>query len=100
MPRLDVYRLRDSGRTLVVDVQAELLASLETRMVAPLIPLISAPPPIKGLNPVFTIEGADHVMLTQQMAAVPRRELGHALQSLTAEHNTITSALDQLLVGF
>ena len=100
MPRLDVYRLRDGGRILVVDVQAELLASLETRMVAPLIMASATAAPIKGLNPVFSIEGRDYVMLTQQMGAIPRRQLGRPVLSLAAEHNTITQALDQLLVGF
>ena len=100
MPRLDVYRLRDGGRMLVVDVQAELLVSLETRMVAPLLPADATTAPIKGLNPVFTIEGTDYVMLTQQMGAIPKRQLLRPLLSLTAEHDTITRALDQLLVGF
>jgi hypothetical protein len=48
MLRLDVYRLRNAGRALIIDVQAELLASLETRMVAPLIRMISAPCPSKA----------------------------------------------------
>ncbi len=100
MLRLDVYRLRNAGRALIIDVQAELLASLEICMVAPLIRVILVPLTIKGLNQVVTIEGADFVMLTQQMTALAMLELGRALLSLTAEHHAITRALDQLLVCF
>ena len=37
MARFDVYRLADGG--LVVDLQADLLSDLKTRVVAPLLPL-------------------------------------------------------------
>lgn len=69
-------------------------------MVAPLLPERSAPRPIGDLNPVVDIGGERHVLLTQALASVPRRELGPVLGQLAAERDAITRALNTLFVGF
>lgn len=97
MARFDVCRI---GNSLVLDVQANLLDSLATRVVVPLIPEARAPKPIRDLNPVFEIEGASHVMAMQALAAVPVKELRRTGLSLAAQQNAITKALDVLLTGF
>lgn len=84
----------------MLDVQADLLAHLATRVVVPLLPEDAAPPPISDLNPVFEVKGRRHVMVTQALSAVPVRELRRAVTSLDAQHDAITHALDLLLVGF
>jgi toxin CcdB len=100
MARLDVYRGPGrSGRFYVVDIQADLLADLATRVVVPLIPESSVRKVAAGLNPVFEIEGERHVMLTQAVATVPRRELRHAVMSLDKHHHTVLRAMDVLLTG-
>lgn len=100
MARLDVYPMpgRRTGG-YVVDVQADLLSDLATRVVAPLVPRDSAPLPIRDLNPVFDILGQPHVMLTQAMAAVPVRELRAPVASLAGAHDAVLRALDVLMVG-
>ena len=101
MARLDVYPLPGSGgRGYVLDVQADLLAHLGTRTVVPLLPVDTVPPPIRDLNPIFVINGATYVLLTQAIATVPGKELGMRVMSLAAEHDQITRALDMLLLGF
>ncbi|PLK24235.1 CcdB family protein [Novosphingobium sp. TH158] len=98
MARFDVCRMAGSG-LLVVDCQADLLADLNTRVVAPLLPVHSAPKPARNLNPVLEVEGERHVMMTQQLSAVERRELGARVGSLAEHEREIVNALDFLLTG-
>jgi len=97
MARFDTYRL---GDTLLLDVQADLLDGLNSRMVVPLMPLDNAPKPADRLNPVFSIGESDFVMVTQYMAAVPIRELGQPVGSLAHDFERIRAALDMLFDGF
>ena len=100
MARLDVYRGPErSSRIYVVDVQADLLADLMTRVVVPLIPEASGRKVAADLNPVFEIEGQPHVLVTQAVATVPRRELRQVVTSLSEHHDTVLRALDVLLRG-
>ncbi len=101
MARFDVYsRPGTGGDGYVVDVQADLLHDLSTRVVAPLLPPGIAPKPARNLNPAFEINGEPYVMLTQFIAAVPARELRAPIVSLAARGDDIMRALDTLLVGF
>jgi len=97
MARFDVYALKSGG--LVLDCQADLLSDLNTRFVVPLLPLDEAPRPARQLNPVFVIEGRDHVMVTQFCAAIAVSELGEGVVSLQSEHARILNALDLLISG-
>ena len=84
----------------MVDVQADLLSDLHTRVVVPLFPSANWPPVIARLNPVFEIAGEPHVFVAQSIATVPRRELGPSVGSMAAYRDEITFALDVLLTGF
>ena len=96
MAQFDVHRL-SKGR-LAIDCQADLLDYLGSRFVVPLVPIDEAMP-AKRLNPVFNIEGRDHVMLTEAAAAVRARELGEVVTSLAGHSFEITGALDVLISG-
>ncbi len=100
MARHDVHPMPGKGDGYVIDVQADLLAQLATRTVVPLLPEDGAPTPINDLNPVFEIRGRRHVLVTQAIASIPRRELKRAVASLAEHRDSITRALDILLVGF
>ncbi|UUX49871.1 CcdB family protein [Nisaea acidiphila] len=97
MARFDVYANPDGGYLL--DVQADLLDALNTRVVVPLIPLGAAPTPAKGLNPVFEIRSGPHVMATQFLSAVPCSILGEPVANFLRSDTEITNALDMLLTG-
>lgn len=99
MPRFDVY-VAPGGVGYVLDVQADILRDLNTRVVVPLLPLSDAPQPAKGLNPVFQVADEPHVMVTQFMAAVPRTLLCKTVSNLTSQDSEIMAALDMILVGF
>ncbi len=100
MARFDVHAMPGQRPGYLLDVQADLLDRLETRVVVPLFPETEAPPPIAGLNPVFDIQGQRHVMLTQSIATLRRRDLGKAVLSLDDQHQRIMNALDMLLTGY
>ena len=100
MARFDVYPAPSRAtRGYVLDVQADLLADLGTRVVVPLLPPDIAPRPARGLNPSFEVAGAPHLMMTQFLAAVPEAELKRPTQSLAAHRDDIARALDILLTG-
>lgn len=99
MARFDVYANRQ-GAGWLLDVQSDLIASLNTRVVVPLLPVDEAPLPAERLNPVFAVEGVRIVMLTQFMAAVPASELSAAVSSLDRERDAILSAIDFLHQGW
>lgn len=99
MARFDVYEnLAGAGHLL--DLQTDLLSGLNTRIVAPLLPLDIAPHPAARLNPVFEIGQERVAMVTQFPAAVPASELKKRAGSLAHEHDAIVGALDMLFSGF
>lgn len=99
MARLDLYRLPGMEGYLL-EVQADLMAILSTTVVAPLLPLASAPKPITRLNPIFDVNGGRYVMVTQSLSAVARKELGGIVATIDRRHEyDVTNALDMLLSG-
>ena len=100
MARFDLHQRPGRLGGYVVDVQADLLSDLQTRVVVPLFPSANWSPVMDRLNPVFAVAGEPHVFVAQSIAAVPRRELGPAVGSVAEHRDEITLALDILLTGF
>lgn len=83
----------------LLDVQADLLDILNTRVVVPLV-LASAMGKEAGqLNPKFKIKGVSVVMSTAEMAGVHTRSLGEKVTSLKTKRDEIIAALDLLFTG-
>lgn len=99
MARYDVFAA-PGGTGYLLDVQADVLAQLNTRIVVPLMPRGAAPIPAKRLNPIFEIGAEAHVMVTQFMTAVPRALLRGPVTNLAAQDSEIMAALDLVLIGF
>ena len=99
MARFNVY-VNPHSSGYLLDVQADVHSHFNTRMVVPLLPIDHAPKPANILNPLFSIVGEQHVMMTQFMAAVPVKVLQSAAFSVSDRHNEIVAALDLLLHGF
>jgi len=97
MAQFDIFELRSGG--LVIDCQADILAGINTRFVAPLNLPDDAPPGRARLNPVFQVDGEQRVMVTQFAGAVSVSELGRKVMSLGREEYVIKNALDMLLSG-
>jgi toxin CcdB len=83
----------------LMDLQADLLADLETRVVVPLIRQSAFGRRASRLHPVFTIEGQQVVMATHLLAAVRRGSLGSQLASLLDQREAIIAAIDVLWSG-
>lgn len=99
MAPYDSYRSAGSDGYLL-DVQSDLLELLDTKVVVPLLPLDMAPVPSRRLNPIFRIDGKDHVVVNQFVSALTASELQAAEGNLARHHDDIVAALDMLFQGF
>jgi toxin CcdB len=104
MPQFDVYRnLNPASRARIpylLDVQSDLLDRLATRVVVPLCkPEVLKEKLAERLNPVFEIEGKKVAMLTPELAGVPMKILGDAIDNLANHRNAIVGALDLVVSG-
>lgn len=105
MARFDVYPnpgAHANTTPYLLDVQTDLLSGLDSRMVIPLRSLahfakVKLP---TRLTPVLQIDGADYLLETPKMAAVPNRVLRNATASLADQQAQITGALDFLFHGY
>jgi toxin CcdB len=104
MAQFDIHRNQNSatakGIPYLLNVQSDLLDSLATRVVVPL-----ARPSVLGnksahyLNPLFEVEGTSLVMLTPEMAGVPKKNLGAVVGNLTDRRADVVRALDIVFSG-
>ncbi|MBV60493.1 MAG: plasmid maintenance protein CcdB [Nevskiales bacterium] len=99
MARFDIFR-NEGGSGYLLDVQADLLSGLNTRVVVPLLPKSAAPSPAQRLNPMFEVEGQELMMATQFLAAIPESELRVGIGSLAEQQHQNSAALDILFLGF
>ena len=83
----------------LLDVQADLLDTLATRVVVPLVLEEKMGLAAKRLNPQFKVKGATVVMSTAELAGVPNRSLGDKVASLKNKRDEIIAALDLLFTG-
>ncbi len=104
MAQFDVYlNLNPSTRKaipFVLDVQAEMLDTLSTRVVVPLVLAEEMGIPVKQLNPQFKIRGLTVVMSTGELAGLPLRSFGDKVTSLKGKRDEIITALDLLFTGY
>ena len=103
MAQFDVY-LNPNAATrkaipYLLDVQADLLDTLATRVVAPLVLAEEMGLAAKHLNPQFKIKGTAVVMSTAELAGVSNRSLGDKVASLKNKRDEIIAALDLLFTG-
>jgi toxin CcdB len=100
MAQFDVYKNPRGGAfPLLVDVQADLLERLATRVVVPLMPAKKFGKPITRLNPLSTIAGVSYVLVFQELAGVPIGALGPRVASLADRRADLIAALDLLFTG-
>lgn len=84
----------------LLNVQSDLLDDLATRIVVPLLPANAMKgKTLKTLTPTFEIDGRQYVMLTPQLAGVPKKILGATVADLASKRDEIIAALDLLITG-
>ena len=84
----------------MLEVQADLLSGLATRLVVPMIPAAEFGQPLEKLNPTFRFGGRAHVMATAEMAAIPAKNLGERVSTLEHHATDVLAAIDFLISGF
>jgi toxin CcdB len=103
MSQFDIYRNNNlSLREFVpflMDVQADVLSGLSTRMVAPLEILKAGAAPVERLTPVFEVEGHRVVLLPMEMAGISIERLGPPITNLACHRDRIFGAIDFFLHG-
>ncbi|MDP1559638.1 MAG: CcdB family protein [Nitrosomonas sp.] len=103
MAQFDVYLNPNADTHSVVpyllDVQNDLLDTLATRVVAPLVLTEEMGLAARHLNPQFKIKGVGVVMSTAELAGVSNRSLGDKIASLKNKRDEIIAALDLLFSG-
>jgi toxin CcdB len=104
MAQFDVYENRnpDTKESIpfLLDLQADLLDNLSTRVVVPLITVTGMGKAAKYLNPHFTIKRTTVIMSTAELAGVKLEVLGEKICSLKEYRAEILAALDFLFTGF
>jgi len=102
MARFDVYRFASKAAPLVVDVQADLLSDLASRVVVPLAPENKAKrEALPRLKPLIRVGDGAYVFMTTDIGVLPKGRLGaHVANIEDAHRDEITAALDFLFQGF
>jgi toxin CcdB len=85
---------------LLLDIQADLLSQLATRVVVPMTSVKRyGTKPITRLNPTATVSGVEYVVVFQEIAAIPRSALGKLVGSLASRRAELIAAIDLLFTG-
>lgn len=104
MPQFTVHRNQHAPTKarfpLLLDVQADLLENLATRVVIPLAPQsLSMGQKMDRLTPLVQVHGKRYLVVTPQLSAIAKKELGPAVADLTGDRIDLSNALDLLLTG-
>jgi len=83
----------------LLDVQADLLDVLATRVVIPLHTTASMPKPARHLNPTLKINNEKLVLSTAELAGVPTAMLGKPIGNASKYRDDIITALDFVFTG-
>ena len=97
--RANLNRATRARVPYLVELQANMLSALDTRLVAPLVPAAEFGPVAARMNPEFRIGSRKFVMDTALMAGVPCKLLGEKIVSLADRSADILGAVDFLLSG-
>lgn len=104
MARFDVYRHPDAGLRVktpyLLDIQNDYIAGMDTRVVLPIRTLKALPLPMRDLNPLLEINGAQAVLDAAAIAAVPASELRTPVANLRGQADVILNALDTLFGSY
>lgn len=103
MAQFDIYPNRNpetrESIPYLLDVQADMLDVLATRIVIPLYHGDAIPKPARHLNPVVEVDGRSMVLSTAELAGVPASMLGDAAGNLHDYRDDIIASLDFVFTG-
>jgi toxin CcdB len=104
MPQFSIHRNQHAPTKarfpLLLDIQADFLEDLATRVVIPLAPQSSSMGQrMDRLTPLVQVDGKRYLVVTPQLSAIAKKELGPAVADLTGDRVDFINALDLLLAG-
>ncbi len=100
MARFDVYRYSEEV-PFVIDVQANLLAGLKTRVVVPLLPQAQTKQEqLPRLKPVIKVKGKNYILMTTDISVLRVSDLKEPVDNVEDQRQTIVEAVDFLFQGF
>ena len=103
MAQFDVYRNPNAATNsyipYLLDLQADLLDQLSTRIVAPLHTTASISKPLRHMNPALEFDGESYVLSTAEMAAIQVAVLGKPVGNMQSYRDEIIQALDFVFTG-
>jgi len=83
----------------LVELQSDLVAGLDTTIVAPLVRRADAGPIVHHLNPVIRFGDEDLVLRVGELVSLPRSELGRKVGSAQADRDALMAAIDVVFFG-
>jgi toxin CcdB len=104
MTQFSVYRNKNPSTKAtfpyLLDVQADLLEDLQTRVVIPLTKTAAlARWPLKILTPIIVVDGEEYVAMTPQLAGIAKGELGPRVTIIPEYREALIAAMDLLITG-
>ena len=104
MAQFDVYKNNDRTTQnlypYLLDVQADILEHLPTRVVIPMLRHSALSKPIPILNAAIDVSGETVFIATPQLVGISTALLSHKVCSLKDKRDGIIAALDLLFTGF
>lgn len=97
MQALTVHTLKGAKQKVVV-LQYPGLDTGASILVAPLFSA-SELPELEGVTPKVNLDGEDHLVAVQQLAAVQRKDLGPVVRTLADYEYPIANAINRLFFG-
>jgi toxin CcdB len=100
MAQFDVHKNpRGTEFPLLLDLQADVVASLATRIVVPMARRKRNAKLVTRVQLVAPIAGAEYVLHFAELAAIPAAALGPCVGSLAGRRAELIAALDWLITG-
>lgn len=104
MAQFSVHKNKDpktrDAYPYLVDIQANLLRDLQTRVVVPLIKQAAmGKKSIDTLTPSVEVDGQKFLMLVPQLAGIPVGSLGPEVASLVSHREKVVASIDFLVTG-
>ncbi|HCC4762632.1 TPA: CcdB family protein [Escherichia coli] len=104
MKQFSVYKNKSRNKQAYpyfIDIQAEMLAHLNTRLVMPLTPKDNSNSQVKTLTPVININQVDYVVLTTMITTTDAKNLNSDNVVMDASYlrDQLVYAIDMMILG-
>lgn len=104
MKQFAVYKNKSRNKQAYpyfIDVQADMLAHLNTRLVMPLTQKANSNSQVKVLTPIITIDQIDYVVLATMITTTDVKNLKAEDAVMDASHlrDQLVSAIDMIILG-